>query len=93
MSRALLEEVSWDAKRITSVDWETYYSFYLGLDLPAIDVILINKLGVPATGGGELAITLVAAAVGNAIFDAIGIRLRQAPFTAERVKDALRSLA
>jgi nicotinate dehydrogenase subunit B len=93
MSRALLEEVSWDAKRVTSVDWETYHSSYLGLDLPAIDVILINKLGVPATGGGELAITLVAAAIGNAIFDATGIRLRQAPFTAERVKDALRSQA
>jgi nicotinate dehydrogenase subunit B len=93
MSRALLEEVTWDAKRVTSVDWETYNSLYLGFDVPAIDVILINKLDVPATGGGELAITLAAAAIGNAIFDATGIRLRQAPFTAQRVKDAHRLLA
>jgi nicotinate dehydrogenase subunit B len=47
---------------------------------------------VPATGGGELAITLAAAAIGNAIFDATGIRLREAPFTSQRVKDAYRSL-
>jgi CO/xanthine dehydrogenase Mo-binding subunit len=93
MSRALMEEVTWDAKRVTSVDWETYNSLYLGFAAPEIEVILINKLDVPATGAGELAITLVAAAIGNAIFDATGIRLRQAPFTAQRVKDAYRSLA
>jgi CO/xanthine dehydrogenase Mo-binding subunit len=44
---------------------------------------------VPATGAGETAITVVAAALGNAIFDAAGIRLREVPFTAERVKTAL----
>jgi nicotinate dehydrogenase subunit B len=93
MSRALLEEVTWDAKRVTSVDWETYNSLYLGFAVPEIDVVLVNKLDVPATGGGELAITLAASAIGNAIFDATGIRLRQAPFTAQRVKDAYRSLA
>ncbi len=93
MSRALLEEVTWDAKRVTSVDWETYNSLFLGFVVPEIDVILVNKLDVPATGGGELAITLAAAAIGNAIFDAAGIRLRQAPFTSQRVKDAYRSLA
>ena len=93
MSRALLEEVTWDAKRVTSVDWESYNSLFLGFAVPEIDVILVNKLDGPATGGGELAITLAAAAIGNAIFDATGIRLRQAPFTAQRVKDAYRSLA
>ena len=40
-------------------------------------------------GAGECAITLVAAAVGNAIFDATGARIRQVPFTAERIKAAL----
>jgi CO/xanthine dehydrogenase Mo-binding subunit len=90
MSRALLEEVTWDAKRVTSVDWETYNSLFLGFAVPEIDVILVNKFDVPATGGGELAITLAAAAIGNAIFDATGVRLRQAPFTSQRVKDAYR---
>jgi len=93
MSRALLEEVTWDAKRVTSVDWETYNSLSLGFAVPEIHVILVNKPDARATGAGELAITLAAAAIGNAIFDATGMRLRQAPFTSQRVKDAYRALA
>jgi nicotinate dehydrogenase subunit B len=49
----------------------------------------MDRPDVPATGAGETAITGVAAAVGNAIFDATGVRLRQVPFTPERVKAAL----
>ena len=89
MSRALMEEVTWNDKRVTSIDWETYKSHYLGFELPAIEIILINRLGVPANGAGETAITVVPAAIGNAIFDATGIRLREVPFTAERVRAAL----
>jgi CO/xanthine dehydrogenase Mo-binding subunit len=89
MSRALFEEVSWDDKRVTSTDWETYKSFYLGFEIPKIEVKLINRPDVPATGAGETAITLVAAAIDNAVFDATGARLRQAPFTPDRVRDAL----
>jgi nicotinate dehydrogenase subunit B len=44
---------------------------------------------VRATGAGETAVTVAAAAIGNAIFDATGTRIRQAPFTPERVKAAL----
>jgi len=88
MSRALVEEVTWDDKRVTSTDWETYESPYLGIEIPKIDVVLMNPTGVPAIGAGETAITLVPAAIGNAIFDATGIRLREVPFTADRVKAA-----
>jgi CO/xanthine dehydrogenase Mo-binding subunit len=91
MSRALLEEVTWDDKRVTSTDWETYNSLYLGFEVPKIDIVLIDRTGVPATGAGETAITIVAAAIGNAVFDATGARLREVPFTAERVKSALAS--
>jgi CO/xanthine dehydrogenase Mo-binding subunit len=48
----------------------------------------MNPTGVPAIGAGETAITVVPAAIGNAIFDATGIRLREVPFTADRVKAA-----
>ena|SRR5689334_10407304 len=89
MSRALLEEIKWDSKRITSTDWESYNSLYLDLELPVIAVTLINRTDVPATGAGETAITIVPAAIGNAVFDATGIRLREVPFTAERVRAAL----
>ena len=87
-SRALVEEVTWDDQQVTSKNWTTYDSLYLGLEIPIIDIILLNPRGVPATGAGETAITVVAAAIGNAIFDATGVRLREVPFTAERVKAA-----
>jgi nicotinate dehydrogenase subunit B len=89
MSRALTEEVTWDDQRVTSVDWRTYRPLYLGSDVPRIETVLVNRLDVPATGAGETAVTVAAAAIGNAIFDATGIRIRQAPFTPERVKSAL----
>jgi nicotinate dehydrogenase subunit B len=89
MSRALGEEVTWDAAKITSVDWRTYRPVYLGAELPVIESVLINTQGVAANGAGETAITIVAGAIGNAIFDATGARLREIPFTPERVKAAL----
>ena len=89
LSRALGEEVTWDAQQVTSIDWRTYHSLPLGFNVPRIDSVLINRTDVPAAGAGETAITLVAAALGNAIFDATGARLRQVPFTPERVKAAL----
>ena len=94
MSRSLVEEVKWDDMRITSNDWETYPSLYLDLlvELPTIEISLLNRTEVPATGAGETAITIVPAAIGNAIFNATGVRLREMPFTADRVKAALSTL-
>jgi len=89
LSRALGEEVTWDDRRITSIDWRTYRTLPVGFPVPTIDAVLINRTDVPATGAGETAITVVAAAIGNAVFDATGARLRQVPFTPDRVKAAL----
>ena len=89
MSRALVEEVTWDDQKVTSVDWQSYRTLPLGFAIPEIRVKLINRPDQPATGAGETAITIVAAAIGNAIFDATGARIRQVPFTPERVKAAL----
>jgi CO/xanthine dehydrogenase Mo-binding subunit len=89
MSRALGEEVTWDDRQVTSVDWRTYRSLPLGFRAPAIECVLINRTGVEAMGAGETSITLSAAAIGNAIFDATGVRLREVPFTAERVRRAI----
>ena len=89
LSRALLEEVTWNADRVTSVDWRTYRPLYLGADVPKIESVLINRADVEAMGAGETAVTVAGAAIANAIFDATGVRLRQVPFTPERVKAAL----
>jgi CO/xanthine dehydrogenase Mo-binding subunit len=90
MSRALVEEVTWDQHRITSTDWETYRSLHLDYEMPAIESVFVTPNGVPAIGAGETAITVTPAAIGNAIFDATGGRLRDLPFTPERVSAALR---
>ena len=89
MSRALGEEVTWDNEKVTSVDWQTYHSLPLGIAVPEFQVKLINRPDERATGAGETSITVVAAAIGNAIFDATGARIRQVPFTPQRVKAAL----
>jgi nicotinate dehydrogenase subunit B len=92
MSRALVEEVTWDNRRITSTDWETYKSLHLDYEMPAIESVFVTPEGVPAIGAGETAITVTPAAIGNAIFDATGRRLRDLPFTPERVTSALRGV-
>jgi CO/xanthine dehydrogenase Mo-binding subunit len=89
VSRALREEVTWDGEKVTSVDWATYRSLPLGFELPEVETVLVDRRDVPAIGAGETTITLAAAAIGNAIFDATGARLREVPFTPERVKAAL----
>jgi nicotinate dehydrogenase subunit B len=89
MSRALVEEVTWDNKRVTSVDWETYHSLYLDYEMPTIETVFVTPPDVPATGAGETAITVTPAAIGNAIFDATGVRVREIPFTPQRIKAVL----
>jgi nicotinate dehydrogenase subunit B len=75
--------------RSTSVDWRTYRTFPVGFDIPSVEAVLINQPDEEATGAGETSITAVPAAIANAVFDATGARLRQMPFTPERVKAAL----
>ncbi|MGH9237215.1 MAG: molybdopterin cofactor-binding domain-containing protein [Vicinamibacterales bacterium] len=89
ISRTLLEEVTWDDRQVTSVDWRTYKPLYLSDEMPVIETVLINRPDMPAAGAGETAVTVVAGAIGNAIFDATGARLRQVPFTPERVRAAM----
>ena len=89
MSRALLEEVKFTnlgpggvgGGTITTNDWDSYTVFEFGDSMPEIDTVLINNLKVPPTGAGETVITLMPAAIGNAVYDATGVRLRQIPMT------------
>jgi CO/xanthine dehydrogenase Mo-binding subunit len=93
VSRALFEEVTWDAEKVTSVDWKTYRTFPVGFSVPKLETVLINTMEAEANGAGETSITVTAAAIGNAIFDATGARVRQVPFTPERIKAALSEVA
>jgi CO/xanthine dehydrogenase Mo-binding subunit len=86
LSRALHEEVMFDDKNVTSVDWQTYPILDMTEAPESIDIVLINMKNEKPTGAGESAMRPLAAAVANAIYDATGVRLRQAPFTPERIK-------
>ena len=89
LSRALKEEVRFDEKRIQSVDWDTYPILKFS-EVPEIETVLINRPDQPALGAGEPSTVTTAAAVANAIYDAVGVRLRQIPFIPERVVEAMK---
>jgi CO/xanthine dehydrogenase Mo-binding subunit len=89
LSRSTWEEVTFDHANVTSVDWLSYPILDIADAPGAIDIVLINRPEIAPAGGGEASTRPMAAAIGNAIFDATGVRLRQAPFTPQRIKASL----
>ena len=85
-SRALWEEVKFDDKMVTSIDWLGYPILDMTEAPETIDILLVDHPELAPTGAGEATTRPTAAAVANAIFDATGVRLRQAPFTPDRLK-------
>jgi isoquinoline 1-oxidoreductase len=55
-------------------------------DLPMIETVLLDRKDLPSTGAGETPIVAVAPAVGNAIFNATGVRLRSLPMIPNGLK-------
>jgi CO/xanthine dehydrogenase Mo-binding subunit len=89
VSRTLWEEVKFDNKAVTSVDWLSYPILDITETPAEIEVVIINRPELAPTGAGEPSIRPVAAAIANAIFDATGVRIRQVPFSPDRVRQAL----
>jgi nicotinate dehydrogenase subunit B len=87
-SRTLWEEVTFDRKNVTSVDWATYPILDITEAPEKIDVVLLNHPDIPPSGAGEPSSRPIAAAIANAIFDATGVRLRRVPFSPDKVKAA-----
>ncbi len=90
-SRALKEEVRFDGRRITSLDWDSYPILTFA-EVPGVEIVLLNRPDQPAVGAGEPATITTAPAIANGIFAATGARVRQVPFTPERVRAALAAL-
>jgi nicotinate dehydrogenase subunit B len=87
-SRLLKEEVTFDTRRVTSLDWEGYPILRFA-ECPEVTPIVVQRLGERSTGAGEETMAAAAGAIANAFFDATGTRLSQYPFTPERVRVAL----
>ncbi|CAM2171033.1 nicotinate dehydrogenase subunit B [Paraburkholderia sacchari] len=90
VSRTLKEEVGFDGSGVTSLEWGAYPILRF-TDMPEIDVLLMERPEEMPLGAGESASVPGAAAIANAVFDATGVRLREVPFTPDRVKAALKA--
>ena len=90
VSRTLMEEVKFDEASVKNLDWKSY-PIITFQEAPEVEVVLVNRTEMEPLGGGEPSIVPVPAAVANAVFDAIGVRLREIPFTPERVLRALKA--
>jgi nicotinate dehydrogenase subunit B len=87
-SLALKEEVTFDHAHVTSLDWNSYPVLRFG-EHPAVTPIVVQQINERSTGAGEEVLPAVVAAIGNAFFDATGVRIRQFPLTPKRVLAAL----
>ena len=89
LSRTLFEEVRFDREQVLSVDWASYPILEMQDAPERIDIVLVNRPDLPASGAGEPSTRTVPAAIANAIFDATGVRFRRVPLTPEHVKAVL----
>ena len=87
-SWVLKEQVRFDRTRITTRSWDDYPILRFS-EAPAVEVSIIDRPDEPSLGVGEAVAGPVAAAIANAVFDAIGVRVRDLPFTRERMLAAI----
>jgi nicotinate dehydrogenase subunit B len=87
-SWTLHERVRFDRRRVTSVDWQTYPILRFS-DTPEVSVSIVDGGGAVSVGAGEAAQGPTAAAIGNAVAAAVGVRVRDLPLTAEAVVAAI----
>ena len=89
-SWALSEAAQLSPQGITSNDW-TRYPILKFSDMPAVSVALMPDAGHASLGAGECSSGPTCAAIANAIFDAIGVRVRSMPFTPDNLLRAIDS--
>jgi CO/xanthine dehydrogenase Mo-binding subunit len=90
VSWTLKEQVVFDRTRVTSIDWDGYPILRFAA-APEVETVLLDRPGEPYLGSGEATQGPTAGAIANAVFDAVGVRLRRIPFTQDRVRAAVAS--
>ena len=88
VSWTLKEQVRFGRDGITSLNWTTYPILRFS-ETPQVDVVVINRPGLPVVGAGECVAGPVAGAIANGLCAAIGVRVRALPLTAENVVQAI----
>jgi CO/xanthine dehydrogenase Mo-binding subunit len=88
VSRVLHEELQFSKQRVTSRDWVSYQTLRFK-DAPKVTTVVVNRPDRDASGSGEPPLVSVGAAIANAVHDATGVRIFQAPMTPVRVRGFL----
>jgi nicotinate dehydrogenase subunit B len=83
-----VEEVTYADGQVTSLDWSSYPMLDI-IDLPEIEIVLLDRPHERPGGAGETQTPIIPGAIANAIHDAIGVRVRDMPFTPARIRAAL----
>jgi isoquinoline 1-oxidoreductase len=89
LSAAIREEVTFEGGKLTNGTFSQYAPIVMRDTPPTVTVTIISDPTMPMSGIGEPGVAPVLGAVANAIYDACGARLFQAPFTAERILSAM----
>jgi CO/xanthine dehydrogenase Mo-binding subunit len=89
-SKVLHEELRFDRDRVISRDWVSYPILRFK-DAPTVTPIVVNRRDRPPIGAGEPPIVPTGAAIANAVYDATGVRMTQAPLIPARVRGFLRA--
>jgi CO/xanthine dehydrogenase Mo-binding subunit len=96
LGMAMMEEVAFDGGRTLNPTFLDY-KLPTTLDVPDTDIIIVESGHAEgpygAKGIGESAIAPVPAAVGNAVYDAVAVQVKDLPIRAEKVHRALRARA
>lgn len=87
-SWTLKERINFDRERVTTLTWNDYPILTFP-EAPLVDVTLIDRPDMPPLGAGEGAPGPTGAAIANAIYNALGVRLRDMPFTRDRLIAAM----
>jgi CO/xanthine dehydrogenase Mo-binding subunit len=91
-SWTLKEQVRFDRTRITTRNWDDYPILTFD-EAPEVDTVLIDRPDEPSLGVGEGMAGPTAAAIANAVYDALGVRVRDLPITRERILAAMNAQA
>src|SRR5439155_27369749 len=89
VGRALHEGVRYTKSQVTSTDWVTYPILRFK-EHPNLSNVVIRRICQVPKGAGEPLVATIPAALANAFFDATGVRTRQVPTTAGRIKAAIK---
>jgi len=87
-SWTLKEQVTFERDGITSASWDTYPVLRFS-EVPEVRVHVIDRPDQPSRGAGEAAHGPVAAAIANAVHDALGVRVRTLPLSADHIRRAI----